>query len=158
MRRRKIPASLVIYSTKTGVERLKGQAHRLGIQGSVRCHEFVPRKQLLQALLDAHLYVYPTLHDSSSSAIPEAYMTGLPTMTLGVGGVAIAACPQAGLNRQAVSISAWLEQGYELVAHWQRQPPAWLKASNAALAHFDTLLPVNLLQVVRQNLSCIFHT
>ena len=76
--------------------------------------------------------MYPTRHDSSSSAIPEAYSTALPSFTLGLGGVRTATDPSAGWNQTPESIAQWLAAGTKLVQGWIARPETWLAACAAA--------------------------
>jgi glycosyltransferase involved in cell wall biosynthesis len=95
--------------------------------------DVVSRSELQEVYLRSHLFVYPTLHDSSSSAIPEAYAAGLPSFTPGLGGTAVACVADAGLNESAKSVDAWLDAGVALVRRWVADPDEWLRASRAAL-------------------------
>jgi len=152
-------ASLDIYSDGKGIEGLKQMARDLGLETLVRFHGLVPRAELLQAHLRAHLFVYPTLHDSSSSAIPEAYSTGLPSFTLGLGGMRTATDPLAGLNQTPDSIGAWLEQGTRLVQGWMANPDPWLAACAAARNKSSSFLPDSLVAKAREHLNpCFDHT
>ena len=151
-------ASLDIYSDGEGIERLKQMAKNLGLETHVRFNGLVPRHELLQAYLRAHLFVYPTLHDSSSSAIPEAYSTALPSFTLALGGVRTAADPLAGLNQTPGSMSEWLEQGTRLVQGWMAQPDTWLAACVAAHKKSSSFQLENIVAKVREHLTpCFDH-
>jgi glycosyltransferase involved in cell wall biosynthesis len=125
-------ASLDIYSDGNGIERLKKMAKELNLETYVRFNGLVSRNELLKAYLESHLFVYPTLHDSSSSAIPEAYSTALPTFTMAMGGTRTATDPRAGFNQTPCSVPEWLEQGTNLVKSWIASPDKWLAACDAA--------------------------
>lgn len=149
-------ASLDIYSGGAGIERLQQMARDQGLETHVRFHGLVPRAQLLQAYFGAHLFVYPTLHDSSSSAMLEAYSTALPSFTLALGGVRTATDPLAGLNQTPESIAAWLEQGTRLVQGWMADPGQWLAACAAARNKCNSFLLESLVAKAREHLQPCF--
>jgi glycosyltransferase involved in cell wall biosynthesis len=134
LRQAGVSTRLDIYSDGAGIGKLKSLAAKQNLATLVVFHGLVPRPVLLEAYQSSHLFVYPSMHDSSSSAIPEAYSTGLPTMTLGLGGVGTAASPEAGLNRQIDNLDEWFGAGVSTVKSWIEKPELWLKASDAALA------------------------
>jgi glycosyltransferase involved in cell wall biosynthesis len=149
-------ASLDIYSEGAGMDQLKTMAQKLGLGTHARFNGMVTRDQLLQAYLRAHLFVYPTLHDSSSSAIPEAYGTGLPSMTLALGGTRTAADPKAGLNVTPRDIESWFVDGVGLVKNWIKNPDTWLESCHAALEKARTFSAPNLIVSVRRHLRPCF--
>lgn len=110
-------------------------ASDLGIADNVIWQNLVSREELLAMQLQAHAFLYPSLHDSSSSAIPEAYSRGLPSLTLGIGGVGCASSPLAGLNRCYSTLETWLEAATDKIVDWQKNPDSWLADSMAALEH-----------------------
>jgi glycosyltransferase involved in cell wall biosynthesis len=150
-------ASLDIYSAGPGIDRLQAMAQKLGLGAQVRFHGMVPRDQLLAAYSRAHLFVYPTLHDSSSSAVPEAYGTGLPSMTLALGGTRIATNPKAGLNETPPDMERWFGAGVGLVKSWIENPDLWLASCQAALDQARTFSPSHLLDPVQRHLRPCFE-
>lgn len=149
-------ASLDIYSDGKGIEQLKQIAKDAGLENQVRFNGLVSRHELLRAYLRAHLFVYPTLHDSSSSAIPEAYSTGLPSFTLALGGVRTATDRLAGLNETPCSIGRWLEGGVRLVKNWATNPDIWLAACAAAHQKSSSFLMDSIVAKVREHLNPCF--
>jgi glycosyltransferase involved in cell wall biosynthesis len=149
-------ASLDVYSEGKGIEQLKQMTKDLGLETHVRFNGLVPREELLRAYLRAHLFVYPTLHDSSSSAIPEAYSTALPSFTLALGGVRTATDPRAGLNETPRSIDEWLVQGTRLVQSWMASPDTWLAACAAAHQKSSSFEMENIVGKVREHLKPCF--
>jgi len=103
-----------------------------GVEDAAFVHDLLPRRQLIAAFREAHLFVFPSLHDSSSVVIPEAYATGLPSLTLGLGGTRTATAAAAGLNRYPGDLRQWFREGVELIRGWQADPRLWLAASRAA--------------------------
>jgi glycosyltransferase involved in cell wall biosynthesis len=149
-------ASLDIYSDGVGINHLQQMAQKLGLGAHARFNGMVTRDQLLQAYLRAHLFVYPTLHDSSSSAIPEAYGTGLPSMTLALGGTRTATDPKTGLNETPRDIESWFGDGVGLVQSWIQKPDTWLESCNAALEKSRAFSSSNLIDAVRRHLRPCF--
>ena len=94
---------------------------------------FIPREQLLEMQSSAHAFVYPTMHDSSSSALPEAYSTGLPSITLGIGGIATAAGSGTGMNAYFPNAEQWIKQAAEQISTWASDPTSWLLACQASV-------------------------
>ena len=126
-------ATLDIYSDGFALGSLKDLARELGLGESARFHGMVSRDELLRAYANSHLFVYPTLHDSSGSAIPEAYSTGLPSFTLALGGTSVSTDPLAGHNQTPPSMEVWLQEGLGMVNRWLKDPDLWLAACQAAL-------------------------
>jgi hypothetical protein len=87
----------------------------------------------LELYAEAHAYVYPTMHDSSSSALPEAYSTGLPSVTLGIGGAGTASTSETGFNEYLPTAPAWIDRAASAIGEWMKNPEQWLIASTAAL-------------------------
>jgi glycosyltransferase involved in cell wall biosynthesis len=149
-------ASLDIYSDGKGIERLKQMVKRRGWEPHIRFNGLVARDELWEAYLRSHLFVYPTLHDSSSSAIPEAYSTALPSFTLGLGGVRTATDPRAGFNQTPRTIAGWLEQGTQLVKGWIASPDQWLAACDAAHKKSHSFQLDSIVTKVREHLCPLF--
>jgi glycosyltransferase involved in cell wall biosynthesis len=148
LRRRGVNATLDLYTHGEAVAGWQRLAAQLGVGDACRFRGFVPREELLAAYRNAHVFVYPTLHDSSSSAIPEAYSTGLPSFTLGLGGMQTASHPGAGVNHPPASIDNYLDRCVDTAISWQKNPAEWLAASECALAHTATFSPEALRSVV----------
>jgi glycosyltransferase involved in cell wall biosynthesis len=108
-------------------------SQQLGVNSFVNWSGFLPREELLKTFGESHCFIYPSLHDSSSSAIPEAFSCALPAITVGFGGVSIAASQGTGLNQTFSSLDSWLTSATELLRNWQLNPAGWLEASRLAL-------------------------
>lgn len=138
VRERGLPASLTFVTQGPAAAAWKSLAQRAGLEKFVHWHPFVARDQLLEMQSHAHAFVYPTMHDSSSSAIPEAYSTGLPSITLGIGGLAMAVGPGTGLNAPAPTAQEWIAQAAQQVTEWVNRPEHWFNACQAARQHSHT--------------------
>ena len=116
----------------------KTLANELQLADAVDFLPLMPQPQLFDCFLKSHAYIYPTMHDSSSSALPEAYGCALPSLTLGLGGIKAAACDHAGINTEPNTIGQWLQQCHDQLARWQRCPQEWLAACESAEIHSQT--------------------
>jgi glycosyltransferase involved in cell wall biosynthesis len=129
-----VDCELAMYSLGPAVDIWRARIGALGLSERCRLPGYVDRHALLMELGRTHVFVYPTLHDSSTSALLEAYAMGVPSLTIGVGGPALVATPETGMNESAKDPEAWLRCGVERVRQWQRDPMSWLAASRAARA------------------------
>ncbi len=158
LRSRGIHATLDVYGQGPALAALQERTARLGMTPHVAFHGMVARPELMRAYADSHLFVYPTMHDSSSLAILEAYSTGLPTMTLGLGGPVTVATPETGLNERITNIEAWLEAGGRMVAGWIEDPSRWLRACRAAKGRSHDFEFSYLERCVREHLEPAFRS
>jgi len=117
---------------------------------------FVPREQLLEIQSSAHAFVYPTMHDSSSSALPEAYSTGLPSVTLGIGGIATAAGSGTGMNEYFPNAQQWINQAAAHISNWTSDPELWLLACQASLERSFYFNPSRLEMIVQEKIAPVF--
>ncbi len=129
-----VEAELQMFSYGHALDAWRRQMAAAGVASRVRISGFVPRAELLAAFGRAHVFVYPTLHDSAATALLEAYAMGLPSLTVGLGGPAVVATPHTGYNVRPSDLDTWLEGAVERVRRWQREPAAWAAASEAASA------------------------
>ena len=128
-----VDVSLDVFGDGPALASWRDMAVNLEIsQDRITFHGMVGRPRLLEAYASSHLFVYPTLHDSSSSAIPEAYSTALPTMTLFCGGTRTASTSEAGLNFTPESFEEFLERGVGGVRRWINAPDLWLESCHHA--------------------------
>ncbi len=65
---------------------LAEQVDRLGLQGHVRLLGSIPRDELLVIYGQAHLFLFPSLHDAGGTVVLEALSRGLPVICLDLGG------------------------------------------------------------------------
>ena len=156
LRQRGIEATLDVYAQGPALAALQERTARLGVTPHVAFHGMVGRDELMRAYADSHLFVYPTMHDSSSLAILEAYSLGLPSMTLGLSGPATVATPETGLNDRVTHVADWLEAGCRTVAGWVEDPQRWLRACRAAKHRSHDFDFSHLERCVREHLNPIF--
>lgn len=139
-----IEAELTLFTYGHALEAWQRQMQQAGVTARCRINGFVPRAQLLVELGRAHVFVFPTLHDSANSALLEAYAMGLPSLTVGLGGPAMIATENTGYNVRPANMEAWLEGAVERVRQWQVDPAAWMAASAAARQRAAAFGPVHI--------------
>jgi glycosyltransferase involved in cell wall biosynthesis len=154
LRQRGIHAVLDVYSAGNALDAWRRRAERLGLDAVF--HGMVTRGALMAAYTQCHLFLNPTMHDSSSPALLEAYATGLPSMTLGLGGSATAATSRTGLNARVRRVEDWFEAGHRMVAAWVDAPARWLEVCRAAKARANEFGPDYLARCVRDHLQPVF--
>jgi len=143
-------ATLQLVTQGPAAEGWKLESKKLGVEDYVQWFGFVPRQELFKLQSQAHVFVYPTIHDSSSSAIPEAYTCGLPTVTLGIGGAGAASTPATGFNRYCPSAALWVDQAAKAIEGWIKDPATWLVACEASAVHSRAFSQKHIEKVVGQ--------
>ena len=156
LRDRGINARLEIYSRGQALAALRQRAARLNLGADAAFHDMIGRDDLMKRYAGFHLFLNPTMHDSSSPALVEAYSTALPSMTLGLAGSATVATPETGLNARVTSADDWMEQGHRMVAGWIENPRLWLCACQAAKARARTFDLSYLERCVGEHLVPVF--
>ncbi len=129
-----VEAELELFSYGHALDAWRQQMRAAGVDDRVRVSDFVPRAELLARFGRAHVFVYPTFHDSAATALLEAYAMGLPSLTVGLGGPAVVATEATGYNVRPKDLNTWIDGAVERVRQWQREPATWVAASEAASA------------------------
>lgn len=127
-----VEAELEIFSYGHALDAWQRQIAAAGVADRVRVNGFLPRAELLTRFGRAHVFVYPTFHDSAATALLEAYAMGLPSLTVGLGGPAVVATGATGYNVRPTNLNTWIEGAVACVRDWQRTPATWVAASEAA--------------------------
>ena len=156
LRDRRINAKLDIFSQGEALAAWQTRVAHLGLSADVTFHATIGRNALMQRYSGYHLFLNPTMHDSSSPALVEAYSTGLPSMTLGLAGSALVATTETGLNTPVTSVDDWLERGHRMVAAWTEEPSSWLRVCRAAKARAHEFDLAYLERCVREHLNPVF--
>lgn len=73
---------LDVYGDGPDREAAQRLARRLGVDGRVRFHGRRPRQEVLQALAEADVLLFPSLHDSAGWAVAESVTAGTPVVCL----------------------------------------------------------------------------
>jgi glycosyltransferase involved in cell wall biosynthesis len=156
-RKRGIKATLTMITEGPVSDAWQARAESMGLTPWIEWSRFVPREDLLQKLGESHVYIYPTLHDSSSSALPEAYSTGLPSMTLGIGGAGTASGEGTGFNEFRPTAPEWVSAVVDLLQRWQAYPEEWLECSRKALERSNDFSQGAIEEIVERELVPIFY-
>jgi glycosyltransferase involved in cell wall biosynthesis len=133
LRARGLHCTLVLHSEGAAIPQLRRLSAELGSGDAVLFPGYASREGLAQAYRQSHVFLLPSMHESSSSALLEGFATGLPSITLGVGGTATIATGATGLNEPVEDIEAWYEQGCATIERWVADPLAWLACCRAAV-------------------------
>jgi glycosyltransferase involved in cell wall biosynthesis len=78
--------TLNIYGDGPEAEALRRRAERLGVASRMRMLGRRPRQEVLSALTEADVLVFPSMHDSGGWAVAEAVRAGCPVVCLDIGG------------------------------------------------------------------------
>ena len=156
VRDRGINARLDIFSEGKALAGWQARATRLGLSADVTFHAMIGRNDLMRRYAGFHLFLNPTMHDSSSPALVEAYSTGLPSMTLGLAGSAQVATAETGVNTPVTTVENWLEKGCQAVVAWTQDPSTWLRVCRAAKARAHDFDLAYLERCVREHLNPVF--
>lgn len=148
LRRAGVEAELSCFTYGHALPAWRRQMAAAGVGEHCRVSGFVPQAELHAVLGRAHVFVYPTLHDSACPALLEAYALGLPSLTVGLGGPAVVATPATGGNFSTKNLDAWIDRAVDCVRGWRDEPAAWLAASRAAQARAADFGPAQLEAIV----------
>jgi glycosyltransferase involved in cell wall biosynthesis len=80
---------LTIIGSGPDEDRLRRMAARTGLSDRVSFTPAIPREELLRRMQDAHVFLFPSLHDEAGWVVAEAASSGLSTVCLDVGGPAL---------------------------------------------------------------------
>lgn len=108
---------------------LQALAQRLGLEGRVRFTGQLPRKQVLDVMQEAHVFMHPALHESGGTVVLEALSSCLPVICCDVGGPAVMVDETCGIIVPAEFAAAQDDVIDGLAAAMRRL------AENPALAH-----------------------
>jgi len=90
--------------------RLESQCRRLGVEKRVHFLGAIPRKDVLEKLVEADAFVHPSLHDSGGWACLEAMTAGKPVICLGLGGPGYQVTPECGVVVSATNVAMTIRQ------------------------------------------------
>jgi glycosyltransferase involved in cell wall biosynthesis len=128
-------ADLTMVSAWDGAfgEGVRKLANKFSLGPNVHWLGYVPRAQFLEMAQEHHGLLATSLHDSGGIPLVEAQSVGLPCITMGLGGLGVSACPEAGVNETTPTIKAFVEKAVACLANWQQNPDAWLAESGKAV-------------------------
>jgi glycosyltransferase involved in cell wall biosynthesis len=114
--------TLDVYGDGPEAEGVRRRAERLGVSTRVRMLGRRPREEVLSALTEADVLMFPSMHDSGGWAVAEAVRAGCPVVCLDIGGPPLII---AGTSGQAVRPDSRAARRLaEAVPHVQRHPPS----------------------------------
>lgn len=156
LQERGVPAHLQLFTEGPARKAWEEYALKLGVSDAATWSYFISREELQLHLQEAHAYVYPTLHDSSSSALPEAYATGLPSITFGIGGASTASGPGVGYNQYHPPVSKWVKAAVDKLCLWRNDPEEWLEISQRCLDRSRDFSQKSIESAVKQSIVPCF--
>ena len=110
-------------------------AGELGVSSRVHFHGWLPRAEMLATYAQHHVFLFPSLHDSSGFVAIEAQAAGLPVVCLDTGGPGMTVATGAGVKVPPTTprrVVADLARG---LAWLTDDPSRWMAASEIARAH-----------------------
>jgi glycosyltransferase involved in cell wall biosynthesis len=118
-----------------GEDTLQGEIQaltaRLGLSGRVRFHGFLPQRDLLPLMRDAHLLMMSSRHEAGPLVVLEAGVAGVPAVGTAVGHIAEWA-PEAARAVPVGDATALAHATFELLAHEEHRlglaREAWRRA------------------------------
>ncbi len=127
-------ATFDVYGRGVMEDHLRDLAVELGVADRVTLHGRVPREDVLKAYAAHHVFLFPSLHDSSGYVILEAMAAGLPVVCLDVGGPGAMVPSDGGVKVAPISPEQAirdLAEGLRMLTH---DRAAWESASAAVRA------------------------
>lgn len=128
----RLKLTVVTKMSDQKAEQFVQMARSMNIAFEVDFQDYLPRDEFLALVGRQHAFLYPSLHDSGGIPILEAYAQGVPSFTLGLGGLGTAASPDSGLNKIARTPDEWCDLCVERLEAWQSFPERWLTESDRA--------------------------
>ncbi len=114
--------TLDVYGDGPETEGLRREAERLGVSSRIRMLGRRPRDEVLSALTQADVLMFPSMHDSGGWAVAEAVRAGCPVVCLDVGGPPLII---EGTSGEAVRPDGRApERLAQAIPHVRRHPPS----------------------------------
>jgi glycosyltransferase involved in cell wall biosynthesis len=102
----KIPdAQFTIVGSGPEQARLKNEALKLGVNKKVNFISWLPQQKLFELYDSHHLFLFPSLHDSSGGVVLEALSRGMPVVCLDIGGPKEIVTPNSGIIVKTAGLS-----------------------------------------------------
>ena len=112
-------------------------ATALGVGQAVEFVDGVPQDELFQRYSAAHVFLFPSLHDSGGNVVLEALAAGLPVVCLDLGGPSCFANDDTGVvvrTSDASDEQTLVSRLAEAVASVVKSPERWTQLHESALA------------------------
>lgn len=114
--------TLDVYGDGPEAEGLRRRAEQLGVASRIQMLGRRPREEVLTALTEADVLMFPSMHDSGGWAVAEAVRAGCPVVCLDIGGPPLII---EGTSGHAVRPDGRApERLAEAVPHVRRDPPS----------------------------------
>jgi glycosyltransferase involved in cell wall biosynthesis len=114
--------TLDVYGDGPEADGMRRQAERWGVASRIRMLGRRPREEVLAALTEADVLVFPSMHDSGGWAVAEAVRAGCPVVCLDIGGPPLII---AGTSGEAVLPDARASRRLaEAIPRVRRHPPS----------------------------------
>jgi len=107
-------------------------SEKLSLSRNIQWLGHMSREKFLEMVDEHHGLLATSLHDSGGIPLVEAQALGLPCITMGLGGLKAAACPEAGVNENTRTLKEFVGKAVVCLANWQRNPASWLDESQKA--------------------------
>ena len=141
-------------------ESLQSVARKLQLEDSVCWKRHMPQQELFRLQEGAHVFIFPSLHDSSGNVVMEALAHGLPVLCLNTGGPATlvdGSCgyrvPVEGRNKQEV-----VEDLAAQIVCWSTHREQWLALAYGAIEKAGKMTwKQTVLQAYEQIASLVSH-
>lgn len=121
---------------------LQALAASLGVGEFVEFVPGVPQDELFQRYSAAHVFLFPSLHDSGGNVVLEALAAGLPVVCLDLGGPSCFANRETGVvvrTADAADEQALVSRLAAAVASAVKSPQHWQQLHEGALARAQQL-------------------
>jgi len=120
---------------------LESLARREGVSDFVTFTGHLPQHEVMERLVAADVFLFPSLHDSGGMAVLEAMACGLPTICLDLGGPAVTVTPECGvvIDTAGLSQPAVVHRLTSAVLSLFSDEPRRIAMGNAALARAKEL-------------------
>lgn len=142
-------AKLTMVGRGEELASLKRQALGLGCVGDIEWIEWVPREELQEIYSSHHLFLFPSLHDSSGNVVLEAMSRGLPVICLNCGGPAAVVGEGApGVVEVVHDPSSTIDAIVERMLRFAQDPECFEMSSVYSLQRCQSLTIENLVKTV----------
>jgi len=128
--------SLTLVGKGREEERWRRLAERLGVSNRVTWISWLPQPELQKLYASHGLLLFPSLHDSSGSAVLEALAHGLPVVCLKLGGPGVIVDDSCGraIDTRHGSVDRLMNDMAQAILDFTARPDAWAAASARARA------------------------
>lgn len=135
----RIPLSLTVLGSGPQTRRWQKLSQQLGIDHQVRWVGYLPHDQAMVELSKAHVFVFPSLQEASSTVTLEALSLGLPVICHDACGMGFIVNQDCGIKIPMVSPAVSIEGFAEAIRRLYEQPAEVTRLSQGALKRSEEL-------------------